>query len=258
MHAVVVTVELEAPAGVTVLTIVTVQVTSNPAPVGKSGGLHWLTTGGATAAATVTRGVGVTSAATDAELVWLVAAGMTGVVSAEASAAVGVSDGAGSANGATTGLGAVLTAAELSTGAFAAASVGAAEGVVAGAAAFTDAGVDTALGTTRGSGVGTDADMSTGATGGRSVAPRGRSEAGSAIAGAVDGESLSPKAVSRRAPHANTRKTERSSAPARTAPLVGVDPGRLAGDAGASSGFVTDSVMTASSRAGCDRGVTDM
>ena len=39
-HEVVVTVELVAPWGVMVFTIVVLQLTSNPAPVGKSGGLH--------------------------------------------------------------------------------------------------------------------------------------------------------------------------------------------------------------------------
>ena len=39
-HSLVVTVELVAPVEDVLFTIVTVQVTWNPAPVGKSGGLH--------------------------------------------------------------------------------------------------------------------------------------------------------------------------------------------------------------------------
>ncbi|MHB1535084.1 MAG: hypothetical protein ACYC1D_10880 [Acidimicrobiales bacterium] len=42
MQAVAVTVELVAPVAVTVLSMVIVQVTWYPAPVGKAGGLHWL------------------------------------------------------------------------------------------------------------------------------------------------------------------------------------------------------------------------
>jgi hypothetical protein len=49
-QAVAVTVELVAPDAVTLLSIVMVQVTSNPAPVGMSGGLHWATAGAVPAA----------------------------------------------------------------------------------------------------------------------------------------------------------------------------------------------------------------
>ncbi len=41
-HSTAVTVELVAPVAVIVLSIVKLQVTSNPAPVGKSGGSHWV------------------------------------------------------------------------------------------------------------------------------------------------------------------------------------------------------------------------
>jgi hypothetical protein len=69
-HAVSVTVELVPPVGVIVLTIFTSQVTSNPAPVGKAGGLHWLdvpattafgvtASGGAAAAAGAAAGAAV-------------------------------------------------------------------------------------------------------------------------------------------------------------------------------------------------------
>ena len=44
-QVVAVTVELVAPGEVLVFTIVRVQVTSYPAPVGKAGGSHWLTAG---------------------------------------------------------------------------------------------------------------------------------------------------------------------------------------------------------------------
>src|ERR1700722_9259629 len=50
-HAVAVIVELSAPAAVTLLAIVMVQLTCEPAPVGKAGGLHWAAAG-ATAAPT--------------------------------------------------------------------------------------------------------------------------------------------------------------------------------------------------------------
>lgn len=49
-HAVMVTVELVAPAEVIVFTTVTLHVTSYPAPVEKEGGLHWLTAGALAAA----------------------------------------------------------------------------------------------------------------------------------------------------------------------------------------------------------------
>jgi hypothetical protein len=45
-----VTVELVAPSAVIVFSTVTLQVTSYPAPVGKVGGLHWLTEGAVGAA----------------------------------------------------------------------------------------------------------------------------------------------------------------------------------------------------------------
>ena len=57
-HAVTVTVELVTPWAVVVLSIVTVQVTSNPAPVGKAGGSHWVTAG-AVAAAAASKSFGV-------------------------------------------------------------------------------------------------------------------------------------------------------------------------------------------------------
>jgi len=49
-HAVAVTVELVTPEEVEVLLIVMLQVTSNPAPVGMSGGLHWAAAGAVAAA----------------------------------------------------------------------------------------------------------------------------------------------------------------------------------------------------------------
>ena len=49
-HAVAVTVEELAPAAVTVLAIVMVQVTWKPAPVGKAGGSHWAAAGAVAAA----------------------------------------------------------------------------------------------------------------------------------------------------------------------------------------------------------------
>jgi hypothetical protein len=49
-HAVAVTVEEETPADVTVLSIVMVQFTSNPAPVGKAGGSHCVAAGAEAAA----------------------------------------------------------------------------------------------------------------------------------------------------------------------------------------------------------------
>jgi hypothetical protein len=66
-HAVAVTVELVTPWAEMVFSIVTVQVTSNPAPVGKAGGLHWVTAG-AVAAAAVTRNLGVSPAGIEDEL----------------------------------------------------------------------------------------------------------------------------------------------------------------------------------------------
>ncbi len=66
-HAVTVTVELVTPWAVVVFSIVTVQVTWNPAPVGKAGGSHWVTAG-AVAAAAVTRNLGVSPPATEEEL----------------------------------------------------------------------------------------------------------------------------------------------------------------------------------------------
>jgi hypothetical protein len=66
-HAVAVTVELVTPWAVMEFSIVMVQVTSNPAPVGKAGGLHWVTAG-AVAAAAVNRKLGVSPAATEEEL----------------------------------------------------------------------------------------------------------------------------------------------------------------------------------------------
>jgi len=50
-HAVAVVDELVAPVSVMVFSTVTLQVPWNPAPVGKSGGLHWLKAGGGEAAA---------------------------------------------------------------------------------------------------------------------------------------------------------------------------------------------------------------
>jgi hypothetical protein len=49
-HDVAVTVEEVAPAAVTVLSIVMLQLTSNPAPVGKAGGSHWVAAGADAAA----------------------------------------------------------------------------------------------------------------------------------------------------------------------------------------------------------------
>lgn len=49
-HAVAVTVEDTAPAEVTVLSMVMLQFTSNPAPVGKAGGSHWVAAGAVAAA----------------------------------------------------------------------------------------------------------------------------------------------------------------------------------------------------------------
>src|ERR1019366_4794610 len=49
-HSVAVTTELVAPAAVTVLTTVTVQVTWNPAPVGRVSALTWATAGAVVAA----------------------------------------------------------------------------------------------------------------------------------------------------------------------------------------------------------------
>jgi hypothetical protein len=66
-HAVAVTVELVTSWAVMEFSIVMVQVTSNPAPVGKAGGLHWVTAGAVTAAA-VNRKLGVSPAATEEEL----------------------------------------------------------------------------------------------------------------------------------------------------------------------------------------------
>lgn len=50
-HALVVTVELVAPVEEVLFTTVTVQVTWNPAVIGKSGGLHWLMAGAVSMAA---------------------------------------------------------------------------------------------------------------------------------------------------------------------------------------------------------------
>jgi hypothetical protein len=49
-HAVAVTVEVVAPAEVTVLSMTMVQLTSKPAPVGKAGGSHWVAAGALAAA----------------------------------------------------------------------------------------------------------------------------------------------------------------------------------------------------------------
>ena len=75
-HAVTVTVELVTPWAVTVFSIVTVQVTSNPAPVGKAGGSHWVTAG-AVAAAEVSRNSGVSPAGTEEGLIGVEAASVT-------------------------------------------------------------------------------------------------------------------------------------------------------------------------------------
>src|ERR1039458_7488711 len=75
-HAVTVTVELVTPWAVTVFSIVTVQVTSNPAPVGKAGGSHWVTAG-AVAAAEVSRNSGVSPAGTEEGLIEVEAASVT-------------------------------------------------------------------------------------------------------------------------------------------------------------------------------------
>jgi len=75
-HAVTVTVELVTPWAVVVFSIVTAQVTSNPAPVGKAGGSHWVTAG-AVAAAAVSRNFGVSPAGTEEGLTGVEAASVT-------------------------------------------------------------------------------------------------------------------------------------------------------------------------------------
>jgi hypothetical protein len=75
-HAVAVTVEVVTPWAEMVFSIVMVQVTSNPAPVGKAGGSHWVTAG-AVAAAAVTRNLGVSPAGIEEELTGVEAASVT-------------------------------------------------------------------------------------------------------------------------------------------------------------------------------------
>jgi voltage-gated potassium channel Kch len=75
-HAVAVTVEVVTPWAETAFSIVMVQVTSNPAPVGKAGGSHWVTAG-AVAAATVKRNPGVRPARTEEGLIGVEAATVT-------------------------------------------------------------------------------------------------------------------------------------------------------------------------------------
>jgi hypothetical protein len=151
-------------------------------------------------------------------------------------------------------VGAAVTTTGLVTGATFKATFGA--GAVVGVGVVTTGGVETVRAAWGGgAGVGTDADVSTGATGGRPVAVRGVIEPAWPAAAGATGGAASPKAVSRSAPHVRTRKTAASSAPASTAPRLRVDLVLMASEVvGASSVVITgdsfDEVILARARDG--------
>jgi len=141
----------------------------------------------------------------------------TGATSGTAGVAGGV---ATVAAGSAIGLGALEIAGGLAT---AATSVA----VPSGATALTGAGGCGASVTNAGGEVGAARGASTLDTGGRPLAAGGAIELGwAAGAGDITGP-VCPKAVSCSAPQVNTKKTARTSAPARTAALVDVHPGRV-------------------------------
>lgn len=199
-----VTVELVAPSGLMLFTMVTLQFTSNPAPVGKAGGLHWPAVGpaGAATPARGATGVRLSAAAGDpsiglaAVLTGLVAQapGATGLRRPTAaprseSGAVGpvavvVGDGPGATTGANASLCQVGMVGGLANAAASGAGVGGATGTTAcwigmaagleiaavgadaelAVGALAVAGLDAATVTTMGASEGRDAELSATAT----------------------------------------------------------------------------------------------
>jgi hypothetical protein len=144
-----------------------------------------------------------------------------------------VTDETGSVSGASTGLLVAVAVAEgLSTSG--ADVLGAEAG--SGSVELTTAGVEDSSVAASGLDVG---DVSTGSTGGGSLAT-GSSAAELSLAADTVSGALSPEAGLLTDPHVNTNRTDRSSITAMTAPLAGVDSGRMGrGDAAARSVPIT-------------------